>query len=61
LAPSRSATAAATLADLKEMGFITIQRRFNATNLINLHLVPLLKGREVDYVIEPVSIVEEDR
>jgi hypothetical protein len=59
LAPSRSATAAATLADLKEMGFITIQRRFNATNLINL--VPLLKGREVDYVIEPVSIVEEDR
>jgi hypothetical protein len=49
-----------TLDDLEAVGFVTIDRRLNQTNQINLHLVPVEKGHEKDYVVEPVSIAPED-
>jgi hypothetical protein len=49
-----------TIMDLQAMGFITISRRVNQTNQINIHLVPIERGHERDYVVEEVSIAPED-
>ena len=48
------------LDDLEAMSFITIGRRLNQTNQINLHLVPVDPENPKDYVIQPVTIATEE-